>query len=84
MHDLPGHGKDETTAVFCVSERAADEAAEANRATCEAVRRRDARRSFWGCRCSSPTFHRRARVVLSRKAWRQAPKQLITEQDRTG
>ena len=43
-----GMGKDETTAVFCVSARAADEAAAADPATCEAVRRRDARRSFFG------------------------------------
>ena len=43
-----GLGKDETTAVFCVSEREPDNAAADDPATYEAVRRRDARRSFLG------------------------------------
>jgi hypothetical protein len=80
-----GMGKDETTAVFCVSERAADEAAAADPATCEAVRRRDARRSFLGLQVQL-TNSAPARVRgLVQEAWRQqAPKQLITEHDRTG
>lgn len=41
-------GSDETTAVFCVSEQQADEAAAADPGACGAVRRRDARRSFLG------------------------------------
>ena len=41
-------GKDETTAVFCVSEQEADEADEAEPATYTAVRRQDARRSCLG------------------------------------
>jgi len=43
-----GMGKDETTAVFCVSERQADNAAAADTGACAAVRRQDARRSFLG------------------------------------
>jgi len=43
-----GMGQDEATAVFCVSEQEAGNAAAADPATCEAVRRRDARRSFLG------------------------------------
>jgi len=41
-------GASEQTAVFCISEQDADMAAAADPATCEAVRRRDARKSFLG------------------------------------
>jgi hypothetical protein len=37
-----GLGKDQTTAVFCVSEQEADQAAAADPGSCQAVRRGDA------------------------------------------
>jgi len=77
-------GKDETTAVFCVSARAADEAAAADPATCEAVRRRDARRSFLGLQVQLDNVSPERVHGLVEQAWRQqAPKQLIAEHDRT-
>ena len=43
-----GMGRDETTAVFCVSEQDADNAAATDPASYEAVRRKDARKSLLG------------------------------------
>ena len=43
-----GLGKDATTAVFCVSEQEAVSATADDPATCQAVRRRDARRRAFG------------------------------------
>ena len=78
-----GMGKDETTAVFCVSARAADEAAAADPATCEAVRRRDARRSFLGLQVQLTNISPARVRGLVQEAWRQqAPEQLVTEHDR--
>jgi hypothetical protein len=71
-----GLGKDATTAVFCVSEKEADSATAAEPATCQTVRRMDARRSFLQLRDVSE-----ARVrALVEDAWRrQAPKRLVAE-----
>jgi hypothetical protein len=80
-----GLGRDETTAVFCVDEGRADAAAEADPATCEALRRPDARRSFLGLqvRLGDVSAERVARLV--EEAWRhQAPKRLVAEYDRGG
>jgi hypothetical protein len=80
-----GMGKDQTTAVFCVSERAAEEEAAADPATYEAVRRRDARRSFLGLQVQLDNISPERAQGLVEQAWRQqAPKQLIAEHDLTG
>jgi hypothetical protein len=72
-----GMGRDETTAVFCLSEpRATDEAA-ADPATRTAERRKDARRSFLGLQVvlDGADQDRVRGYVL--EAWRQqAPKRL--------
>ena len=80
-----GMGKDESTAVFCVSERAADEAAGDAPATYEAVRRRDATKSFLGLQVQLTNVAPARVHGLVEEAWReQAPKRLIAEYDRTG
>jgi hypothetical protein len=72
-----GMGSDETTAVFCVSEQEADEAAAANPAIYAAVRRRDARRSFLGLQVQLGSVPAERVRALTEKAWRQqAPKRL--------
>jgi hypothetical protein len=78
-----GMTKDQAAAVFCIAEHQADEAAAADPATCEAVRRQDARRSFLGLQvqlASAPADRIRE---LTEQAWRQqAPKRLAAERDR--
>jgi hypothetical protein len=77
-----GMGKDETTAVFCVSEQEANDAAAADPATYEAVRRKDARRSFLGLQVELGNVSEERIRSLVEKAWRQqAPKRLIAERD---
>jgi hypothetical protein len=53
-----GLGADATTAVFCVSEQDAARASAADPATCKAVRRMDARRSFLGLEVQLRTVSR--------------------------
>lgn len=78
-----GMGKDETTAVFCISEHAADDAADADPASCKAVRRRDARRTFLGLEVHLRHLDRDRVQGLVEEAWRQqAPKRLIADRDR--
>lgn len=78
-----GLGKDETTAVFCVSEREADNAAADDSATYEAVRRRDARKSFLGLQVELGSVAEERIRRLVEEAWRQqAPKRLAGERDR--
>jgi hypothetical protein len=78
-----GMGRDETTAVFCVAEQDADRAAAADPATCEAVRRLDARRSFLGLQVTLAAMPAERIKELTEQAWRQhAPKRLAAEHDR--
>ncbi len=72
-----GMGKDETTAVFCISEQEADDAAAADPATWATLRRQDARRSFLGLQAQVGNMPREHVRALIEKAWRQqAPKRL--------
>jgi hypothetical protein len=78
-----GMGQDESTAVFCISEHEADDAAAADPASCAAVRRRDARRSFLGLQVELGSVPGERIKELTEKAWRQqAPKRLAAEHDR--
>jgi hypothetical protein len=73
-----GLGQDGTTAVFCVSEQAAQEAADPG--TCEPVRRQDARRSFLGLQVVLSEVGPERVKSLVEAAWReQAPKRLLAE-----
>jgi hypothetical protein len=75
-----GIGRDETTAVFCVSEEQSDAAAKANPAACESVRRMDARRSFLGLQVDLNGIPAEQLKALVLDAWRQqAPKKLADE-----
>ena len=78
-----GTGKDGTTAVFCVSEQQADQAAAGDPGICEAVRRRDARRSFFGLQVALGSVPAERVHWLVDEAWRQqAPKRLVLLADR--
>jgi hypothetical protein len=80
-----GMGQDETTAVFCIGETAADEAAAADPASYEAVRRQDARRSFLGLQAELGRIAPDRARELVELAWRQqAPKRLAAGYDRGG
>ncbi|GHF84365.1 hypothetical protein FHX82_001119 [Amycolatopsis bartoniae] len=72
-----GMGRDETTAVFCIDEQEANDAAAEDPAVFEAVRRPDARRSFLGLQVRlADVDDERVRELVER-AWRQqAPKRL--------
>jgi hypothetical protein len=75
-----GMGRDETTAVFCISEAAADEAAAADPEHAAAVRRTDARRSFLGLEVQLAGVAGDRLEALVREAWAtQAPKRLVAE-----
>jgi hypothetical protein len=77
-----GLGRDETTAVFRVSERQANAAATAHLTACEAVRRRDARRSFLGLQVQLAAVTEERVKELIEDAWRQqAPKRLAAQFD---
>ena len=78
-----GMGRDETRAVFSISEQQADTAAQADPATCQAVRRRDARRSFLGLQVELGSVSEERIRRLVEEAWRQqAPRRLVAEYDR--
>lgn len=78
-----GLGKDETAAVFCISEQQANTAALADPVTYEAVRRRDARRSFLGLQVELGNVSTERIRRLVEEAWlHQAPKRLVAEYDR--
>lgn len=78
-----GIGKDGKTAVFCVSEQQAHAAAEADPASCAAVRRQDARRSFLGVEVVLDSLGGQRMRELAELAWRQqAPKRLAAWRDR--
>lgn len=73
-------GRDETTAVFCISEQSADEAAAADPEHAAAVRRMDARRSFLGLEVQLAGASEDRLEALVREAWTaQAPKRLVAE-----
>lgn len=79
-----GMGAEETTAVFCISEQQADRAAAADPGVCEAVRRRDARRSFLGLQVEVGQVSRERIRSLVEEAWRQqAPKRLAADHDQS-
>jgi hypothetical protein len=80
-----GTGREETTAVFCVGEEQADQAAAADPSVCEAVRRGDARRGFLGLQVELGGVSVSAERIrcLVEEAWReQAPKKLAARRDR--
>jgi len=78
-----GLGRDETTAVFCISEQQARHAAAADPGACEVVRRRDARRSFLGLQVDLGGISAARIQCLVEEAWRQqAPRKLAAERDR--
>jgi hypothetical protein len=80
-----GLGQDETTAVFCISEQQANDAAAADPAACAAVRRLDARRTFLGLQVELRNVSEECIRHLVEGAWRQqAPKRLVAERDREG
>lgn len=75
-----GLGADATTAVFCVSEQDAGRATAADPATCQGVRRMDARRSFLGLQVQLRTVSRVQARALLEDAWcTQAPRRLVAE-----
>ncbi len=79
-----GMGKDGTTAVFCISEQEANQAAAADPGSCQAVRRKDARRSFLGLQVELDRVPRERVRRLVSQAWREhAPKRLIADHDRS-
>ena len=78
-----GLGKNEETAVFCVSEQQANAAAAADPASYAVVRRQDARRSFLGLEVVLGNLDSQRIRELAEKAWyQQAPKRLAAEHDR--
>ncbi|WP_182897339.1 MmcQ/YjbR family DNA-binding protein [Microbispora sp. H10830] len=78
-----GMGRDETTAVFCVAEQQAADAAQADPSAYESVRRPDARKSFLGLQVELGRVTAERVRSLVEEAWRQqAPKRLAAEYDR--
>lgn len=78
-----GMGRDETTVVFCISEREANQAAAADPSACEAVRRSDARKSFLGLQVDLGSLSAERARSLVEEAWREhAPRKLVAERDR--
>jgi len=70
-----GMGRDETTAVFCVTEESAETAAAADPDHAAAARRSDARRSFLGLEVRLTGVPAERVEALVREAWAaQAPK----------
>jgi hypothetical protein len=75
-----GMGRDETTAVFCISEQQANQEAAADPGACEAVRRRDARKSFLGLQVELGSVSPERVRPLVEDAWReQAPRKLVAD-----
>ena len=78
-----GMGRDEETAVFCVAEQDADQAAVSDPDDYRAVRRPDARRSFLGLEVDLRRVGpERVRQLLDDAWHQQAPTRLITDPDR--
>lgn len=73
-----GMGRDEATAVFCITEESANRAAAADPEHAAAVRRRDARRSFLGLEVQLAGVSSKQAEAFVREAWAtQAPKTLV-------
>lgn len=79
-----GMGRDETTAVFCISEKSAEEHAAADPENTAAVRRMDARRSFLGLEVKLGGVSAEEVSDLIEEAWAaQAPKTLAKQRNST-
>lgn len=75
-----GMGRDESTAVFCITEESARAAATADPEHTAAVRRMDARRSFLGLEVQLAGVSAIRIEALVRQAWTaHAPKTLVKE-----
>lgn len=75
-----GMGRDQTTAVFCITEQSAGAAAEADPEHCSPQRRRDARRSFLGLEVRLAGVPKERIEALVHEAWAsQAPKSLVKQ-----
>lgn len=75
-----GMGREETTAVFCITEESADTAAAADPEHCSAQRRRDARRSFLGLEVDLAGMPAERVRALVHEAWAaKAPKSLVRQ-----
>ena len=75
-----GMGRDESTAVFCITERSADAAAAADPEHLAAVRRKDARRSFLGLEVDLAGVSAERAEAWVREAWTaHAPKRLAAQ-----
>jgi hypothetical protein len=75
-----GMGRDETTAVFCISEESADAAAAANREHAVAIRRLNTQRSFLGLEVRLAGVPLKRLEALVREAWiTQAPKTVVKQ-----
>jgi hypothetical protein len=75
-----GMGRDEETAVFCITEAAAESHAGADPANAAAVRRMDARRSFLGLEVRLADIRPELLQALVREAWAaQAPRTLVKQ-----
>jgi hypothetical protein len=75
-----GMGRDETTAVFCITEQSAHAAATADPEHAAAVRRMDARRSFLGLEVQLSAMTPERVEALVHEAWAaQAPKRLVNQ-----
>ncbi|MGH7705631.1 MAG: MmcQ/YjbR family DNA-binding protein [Candidatus Dormibacteria bacterium] len=82
-HTFLGMNRDETKAVFLISEPESNDAATADPSNCKAVRRQDARRSFLGLEVELDGVPADRIERLVERAWRQrAPKRLANERDR--
>jgi hypothetical protein len=75
-----GIGRDEITAVFCISEESAEAAVAADPQLGAVVRRADARRSFLGLELQLRSVAPKRVEALVKEAWAtQAPKRLVSE-----
>jgi hypothetical protein len=75
-----GMGRDETTAVFCITEESANMSAMADPEHAAAVRRKDARRSFLGLEVHLAGVAFERVEALVREAWlAQAPRMLVRD-----
>jgi hypothetical protein len=75
-----GMGRDESTAVFLITEESANAAAGADPEHAAAVRRKDARRSFLGLEVHLAGVPAKRAEAFVREAWAtQAPKRLVTQ-----
>ncbi|MFL6096511.1 MAG: MmcQ/YjbR family DNA-binding protein [Blastococcus sp.] len=77
-----GMGRDEETAVFCITEAAAESHAGADPANATAVRRMDARSSFLGLEVRLADIRPELLQELVREAWTaQAPSTLVKSRE---